>query len=241
MLAAALAQAGAVVERLASDRGQRGRARRGARACARGGRRRHLRAASRSALTTSSAASRRGSASRRSSGASRCGRASRSPSASAAGRSCSGCPGTPSPRSWAPCCSCARPCSRCRAIPTRRPRSVPAPWPREIRPRPERDDFVRARVTWSDGGALLDPIVGQESHMIVQTTAADAIVHVPRGTEPLAGRARESASSRSRSAYGRSRGGRHAAAPARSVPPRALRVALRPRPRRGAREPSSTG
>jgi len=61
---------------------------------------------------------------------------------------------------------------------------------REIWPRPERDDFVRARVTWSDGGALLDPIVGQESHMIVHTTAADAIVHVPRGTEVLAPGAR---------------------------------------------------
>ena len=63
---------------------------------------------------------------------------------------------------------------------------------REIWPRPERDDFVRARVTWSDGGALLDPIVGQESHMIVHTTAADAIVHVPRGTEVLAPGARAS-------------------------------------------------
>ncbi len=54
-----------------------------------------------------------------------------------------------------------------------------------IRPRPERDDYVRARVTWSEGGALLDPIVGQESHMIVHTTAADAIVHIRRGTETL--------------------------------------------------------
>jgi molybdopterin molybdotransferase len=60
----------------------------------------------------------------------------------------------------------------------------------EITPRPERDDFVRARVTWSDGGALLDPLVGQESHMIVHTTAADAIVHVPRGTDVLAAGAR---------------------------------------------------
>jgi len=60
----------------------------------------------------------------------------------------------------------------------------------EIRPRRERDDFVRARVAWSDGGALLDPIVGQESHMIVHTTAADAIVHIPRGTEVLAPGAR---------------------------------------------------
>jgi molybdopterin molybdotransferase len=56
----------------------------------------------------------------------------------------------------------------------------------DVRPRPARDDFVRARTTWSDAGALLDPIVGQESHMIVRTTAADAIVHIPRGTAVLA-------------------------------------------------------
>ena len=61
---------------------------------------------------------------------------------------------------------------------------------REIRRRPERDDYVRTRVTWSDSGALLDPIVGQESHMIVQMTAADAIVHIPRGTETLPAGAR---------------------------------------------------
>ena len=40
----------------------------------------------------------------------------------------------------------------------------------EVRPRPERDDFVRARIAWSEAGAVLDPIVGQESHMIVHTT-----------------------------------------------------------------------
>jgi molybdopterin molybdotransferase len=56
---------------------------------------------------------------------------------------------------------------------------------REVRPRPERDDFVRARVTWDEAGPRLDPILGQESHMIVQTSAADALVHVPRGEEPL--------------------------------------------------------
>lgn len=60
----------------------------------------------------------------------------------------------------------------------------------EIRPRPDRDDFVRAQVTWNDDGVLLDPIVGQESHMIVHTTVAGAIVHVPRGTEVLAAGAR---------------------------------------------------
>jgi len=54
---------------------------------------------------------------------------------------------------------------------------------REVRPRPERDDYVRARLSWDAEGPLLAPITGQESHMIVRTTAADAIVHVPRGTE----------------------------------------------------------
>ena len=66
----------------------------------------------------------------------------------------------------------------------------PATLMREVRPRPERDDFVRARIAWSEAGPMLDPIVGQESHMIVHTTAAEAIVHVPRGTEPLAAGAR---------------------------------------------------
>ena len=60
----------------------------------------------------------------------------------------------------------------------------------DLRQHPERDDFVRARTSWSGDGALLDPIVGQESHMIVRTTAADAIVHVPRGTDVLAAGAR---------------------------------------------------
>ena len=56
---------------------------------------------------------------------------------------------------------------------------------REVRPRPERDDFVRAKVSWREDGPLLDPILGQESHMIVQTSVADVLVHVPRGEEPL--------------------------------------------------------
>ena len=60
----------------------------------------------------------------------------------------------------------------------------------DVRPRPERDDFVRARTTWNEEGALLDPILGQESHMIVRTTAADALVHVPRGTDVLPAGAR---------------------------------------------------
>ena len=45
--------------------------------------------------------------------------------------------------------------------------------------------LLRARVLWDEAGPQLDPIVGQESHMIVRATPADAIVHIPRGAEPL--------------------------------------------------------
>ena len=49
----------------------------------------------------------------------------------------------------------------------------------------ERDEFVRARSR-VDGDALtLDPVIGQESHMIVRSGAADALVHVPRGNGEL--------------------------------------------------------
>ncbi len=65
------------------------------------------------------------------------------------------------------------------------PRFQPGILAAAVRPRPERDDFVRATVSWGAAGPLLDPIVGQESHMIVRATAADAIVRVPRGTDAL--------------------------------------------------------
>jgi len=60
----------------------------------------------------------------------------------------------------------------------------------EVRQRPGRDDFVRARTSWNAEGALLDPILGQESHMIARTTGADALVHIPRGTAVLPAGAR---------------------------------------------------
>ncbi len=44
-----------------------------------------------------------------------------------------------------------------------------------------RDDFARARLRLSAERAVLDPIAGQESHMIVRAAGADALVHVPRG------------------------------------------------------------
>jgi molybdopterin molybdotransferase len=45
-----------------------------------------------------------------------------------------------------------------------------------------RDQFLRARRTVGDEGAVVEAITGQESHMIVRASSADALVHVPRGS-----------------------------------------------------------
>jgi molybdopterin molybdotransferase len=45
----------------------------------------------------------------------------------------------------------------------------------------ERDQLVRARLRDGEGGVLLDPVSGQESHMIVRAAGADALVLVERG------------------------------------------------------------
>jgi molybdopterin molybdotransferase len=50
----------------------------------------------------------------------------------------------------------------------------------------ERDEFVRARVRADVDALVLEPVTGQESHMIVRSAAADALVHVPRGNGELA-------------------------------------------------------
>jgi molybdopterin molybdotransferase len=52
--------------------------------------------------------------------------------------------------------------------------------------RPRRDDYQRARLDPTDGVAVLHPLEGQESHMIVRAAAADALVHIPRGEGALA-------------------------------------------------------
>jgi molybdopterin molybdotransferase len=49
-----------------------------------------------------------------------------------------------------------------------------------------RDEFVRARSRLDQNGVLLEPLSGQESHMIARAAAADALVHVPRGDGELA-------------------------------------------------------
>jgi len=61
-----------------------------------------------------------------------------------------------------------------------------------LRRNDERDEFVRARTAVGDGGTVLEPVVGQQSHMIVHAAAADALVHVPRGNGELAAGSRVS-------------------------------------------------
>jgi molybdopterin molybdotransferase len=51
---------------------------------------------------------------------------------------------------------------------------------------PARDDFQRAVVEREGDRVVLRPLAGQESHMIARAAAADALVHVPRGTGELA-------------------------------------------------------
>ena len=55
-----------------------------------------------------------------------------------------------------------------------------------IRRNRQRDEFVRARSVPSATGVVLEPITGQESHMIARAATADALVHAPRGDGELA-------------------------------------------------------
>lgn len=57
---------------------------------------------------------------------------------------------------------------------------------RALRRNPQRDELVRARSHAGEDGIRLEPIAGQESHMIARAAAADALVLVPRGEGQLA-------------------------------------------------------
>jgi molybdopterin molybdotransferase len=54
-----------------------------------------------------------------------------------------------------------------------------------VRRNAHRDEFLRARSVASEQGVLLDPVTGQESHMIARAAAADALVLAPRGEGEL--------------------------------------------------------
>ncbi|MEP6908867.1 MAG: gephyrin-like molybdotransferase Glp [Actinomycetota bacterium] len=56
---------------------------------------------------------------------------------------------------------------------------------RGLEPNAHRDELVRARLRFDEDGAVLDPLPGRESHMIVRAAAADALVLVPMGERTL--------------------------------------------------------
>ncbi len=66
------------------------------------------------------------------------------------------------------------------------PRFEPGMLGAALRRSPARDQLVRARRKTADGTAVeLEPLTGQESHMIARAAAADALVLVPRGEGEL--------------------------------------------------------
>jgi molybdopterin molybdotransferase len=62
------------------------------------------------------------------------------------------------------------------------PRFATATLARAARRNRDRDEFLRARKS----GDVLEPLEGQGSHMIVRAALADALVHVPRGEGEVA-------------------------------------------------------
>jgi len=58
--------------------------------------------------------------------------------------------------------------------------------PSPLRRNGARNELVRARARIDPDGTVLEPLSGQESHMIVRSAAADALVYVPLGEGELA-------------------------------------------------------
>jgi molybdopterin molybdotransferase len=65
------------------------------------------------------------------------------------------------------------------------PAFLPGRLERAVRRDPARDQLVRARRRLDADDVILDPLAGQESHMIVRAASADALVLVPRGDGEL--------------------------------------------------------
>jgi molybdopterin molybdotransferase len=61
------------------------------------------------------------------------------------------------------------------------PRFEPGRLGADAKLNPDRDELVRARARVEDGAVVLDPLGGQESHMIARAAGADALVLFPRG------------------------------------------------------------
>jgi len=62
-----------------------------------------------------------------------------------------------------------------------KPRFEPGRLGGAIKLNPDRDELVRARTRVDDDAVVLDPLGGQESHMIARAAGADALVLLPRG------------------------------------------------------------
>ena len=128
--------------------------------------------------------------------------------------------GTRSRRSSASSSSSARRCSRCRGSPSRGRAFRPGPArPRRCSRSPSATRCSAPARASRTATVVLDPLTGQESHMIARAATADALVLVPRGDGELAAGSRRRATSACR------RRRRDAVGP----PPRADR---RPRPTR---------
>lgn len=54
-----------------------------------------------------------------------------------------------------------------------------------VRRNARRDELLRARTRFTDEGVVVEPVTGQESHMIVRAAGADALVLSPRGDGEL--------------------------------------------------------
>ncbi len=65
------------------------------------------------------------------------------------------------------------------------PRFRPGSLARAVSRNPHRDELVRARSGRRESEVELDPVTGQESHMIARAAAADALVLIPRGEGTL--------------------------------------------------------
>ncbi len=61
------------------------------------------------------------------------------------------------------------------------PRFAPGVLARAVRRNPERDELLRSTAQATDGATVVEPVSGQESHMIARAATADSLLLVPRG------------------------------------------------------------
>ena len=66
-----------------------------------------------------------------------------------------------------------------------RPRYSVGRLARTLRQNPQRDELARSRSSSGGNGVELEPLGGQESHMIARAATADSLVLVPRGEGEL--------------------------------------------------------